>query len=88
MTRLGDFLNFSCDKNPSKVHKHLVTFGTILENITFKEKTFEVIFGKLLVEIGQIDNLTSGHTAHWLAGWLAAAARSRDIELHLKTESC
>ena len=47
---------------PCKVHKYLVTFWAILKNITFKVKTIVVIFWQLLVEIGVLYNLTSGHT--------------------------
>ena len=42
--------------------KYLVTFWGILKNITFSVKTFVVMFGQLLEEIGLLYNLTAGHT--------------------------
>ena len=48
MTRLGDFLKIFAINFRSKVAQNVVTFGSILKDITFKHESPRLLFGQLL----------------------------------------
>ena len=48
VTRLGDFLKIFAINFRSKVAQNVVTFGSILKDITFKHESPRLLFGQLL----------------------------------------